>query len=555
MGIPGIWNILLKAKQSRPFTELTVLEGFEANRRGARTLMIGVDASIWLNQTQSIFHVPGMHYQAGENPELRTLFYRLARFRKLPIHLVFVFDGEHRPSIKRGVNVCTKAHALTSSFQEFIEQYGYSFHTAPAEAEAELAVLNSHGIIDAVLSDDADTLLFGATHLIRNPNVKEDGDNINIYTADAICSTLSLTSGGILLLAILSGGDYDPGCGMTTAYSLARAGFGDELLHATKTCPPPELEQSLEKWRNRLRMALRYNDAGHLSRRQVALSNSVPNTFPDPRILALYVNPITSWSPGQKLPNTAAWVPREVNLTKLAALCERSFTWGTSDGILSCFQEHVWPGMTLYRLVEEANVDPTAMLTAHFAQTIAEGTFALSSILCIVRQQKAEKKAVPGYTVEVQTGHLSTATLSGLRGLRTFTEATTKSATKKTKILPGRMMVWVPCSILEQALPALVARYQKAQKSKNKPSLAVSSTYKAIFPKLFPTAAIAGHDTAPVAGPSTDHRVGPIAVHGGASTAAVARGIMAPISGLNVCPLLGIALRSLLSIMPHLVAH
>lgn len=397
MGIPGIWNILLKAVQSRAFTELTVLEGFEANRRGARTLLIGVDASIWLNQTQSIFHVPGMHYQAGENPELRSLFYRLARFRKLPIHLVFVFDGEHRPSIKRGVNVCTKAHALTSSFQELIEQYGYSFHTAPAEAEAELAVVNAHGIIDAVLTDDADALLFGATHLIRNPNVKEDGDDIRIYTADAIRSTLSLTSGGILLLGILSGGDYDPvglqGCGMKTAYSLARAGFGDDLLDAAKTCTPPELEHFLEKWRSRLCTTLRYNDAGHLSRRQVALSNSVPATFPDPKVLALYVNPITSWSPGQKLPNTTAWIPREVNLTKLAAFCERSFTWGTSEGILSCFQEHVWPGMTLYRLVEEANVDPTTMLTAHFAQTIAEGTFGLSSILCIVRQQKAGKKS------------------------------------------------------------------------------------------------------------------------------------------------------------------
>ncbi|EDR06461.1 uncharacterized protein LACBIDRAFT_300170 [Laccaria bicolor S238N-H82] len=350
--------------------------------------MIGVDASIWLNQTQSIFHVP--------------------------VHLIFIFDGEHRPSIKQGVNICTKAHALTRLFQELIEQYGYNYHTAPTEAEAELAVLNSHGIIDAVLCDDVDMLLFGATHLIQNPKVKEDGDNINIYTADAICSTLSLTSGGILLLAILSGGDYDPGCGMTTAYSLACAGFGDDLLQATKTCTPPELEWYLEKWCSHLCMTLQYNDASHLARCQVALSNSVPNTFPDPKILALYANPITSWSPSQKLPNTTAWIPREVNLAKLAAFCERSFTWGTAEGILSCFQEHVWPGMTLYRLVEEANADPTTTLTAHFAQTITKWTFGLSSILHIVRQQKAGKKAVPGYTVEVQTGRLSTATHSGL---------------------------------------------------------------------------------------------------------------------------------------------
>ena len=38
---------------------------------------------------------------------------------------------------------------------------------APAEAEAELAYLNRVGIIDAVLSDDVDNFLFGATTVIR----------------------------------------------------------------------------------------------------------------------------------------------------------------------------------------------------------------------------------------------------------------------------------------------------------------------------------------------------------------------------------------------------
>lgn len=86
------------------------------------------------------------------------IFYRIARFRKLPIHLVIVFDGEGRPSIKRGIKVCTKAHALARSFQDMIMSCGYDFHIAPAEAEAELAALNSRGIIDAVLTGDADAL-------------------------------------------------------------------------------------------------------------------------------------------------------------------------------------------------------------------------------------------------------------------------------------------------------------------------------------------------------------------------------------------------------------
>jgi Holliday junction resolvase YEN1 len=142
------------------------------------------------------------------------------------------------------------------------------------------------------------------------------------------------------------------GCGMTTAYSLARAGYGDDLLDAARTCTKPELEMFLEKWRKRLRTIFRYNDAGHLSRRQIALADHMSDSFPNLEVLLLYAKPLTSWSPGQKQPDTANWNPREVNLNKLAAICECSFTWGTSEGILSCFQEHVWPGMALHGLVK-----------------------------------------------------------------------------------------------------------------------------------------------------------------------------------------------------------
>lgn len=38
---------------------------------------------------------------------------------------------------------------------------------APGEAEAELAFLSKTGVIDAVLSDDVDTFVFGGTMVVR----------------------------------------------------------------------------------------------------------------------------------------------------------------------------------------------------------------------------------------------------------------------------------------------------------------------------------------------------------------------------------------------------
>jgi holliday junction resolvase YEN1 len=139
--------------------------------------------SLWFCQCQVPFRYA--HAQAGENPELRTLFFRLARLLRTCVAAIFVFDGIDRPPMKRGKKVIKKAHWLEDAFKDLIESFGFAHHTvcrfficggaitdvfsfqAPGEAEAELARLNCMGLISAVLSDDSDTFVFGATTVIR----------------------------------------------------------------------------------------------------------------------------------------------------------------------------------------------------------------------------------------------------------------------------------------------------------------------------------------------------------------------------------------------------
>lgn len=56
---------------------------------------------------------------------------------------------------------------MVTGMCEIIEAFGFEWRVAPGEAEAELAYLNRVGVLDAVVTDDVDTFVFGAAVVIR----------------------------------------------------------------------------------------------------------------------------------------------------------------------------------------------------------------------------------------------------------------------------------------------------------------------------------------------------------------------------------------------------
>ncbi len=52
--------------------------------------------------------------------------------------------------------------------KRLIRLFGFRAHDAPGEAEAEFALLPQRGVVDAVLSEDVDTLMFGCTRTLRS---------------------------------------------------------------------------------------------------------------------------------------------------------------------------------------------------------------------------------------------------------------------------------------------------------------------------------------------------------------------------------------------------
>lgn len=108
-----------------------------------------------------------------------------------------------------------------------LKKIGVRYVVAPYEADAQLAYLERQGIIQGVLSEDSDLLVFGAKQLLTK--LDQYGDCIEINRANfTACREISLvgwSDAEFRRMAILSGCDYLAsinGMGLKSAYRLVR---------------------------------------------------------------------------------------------------------------------------------------------------------------------------------------------------------------------------------------------------------------------------------------------------------------------------------------------
>jgi Holliday junction resolvase YEN1 len=125
MGVPGLWEVLRPAGHTRSFTHLSVVDGFERNRDNLRGYRVGIDASIWIYHSE--------WGREGENPQLRTIFFRCVKLMNSPFLPLFVFDGPGRPGEKRGKKINKgKPHSLIEGLKRLITAFGYEWRTVRA---------------------------------------------------------------------------------------------------------------------------------------------------------------------------------------------------------------------------------------------------------------------------------------------------------------------------------------------------------------------------------------------------------------------------------------
>ncbi|KAF2465475.1 uncharacterized protein BDR25DRAFT_396177 [Lindgomyces ingoldianus] len=329
MGINGIYKEIGPG-QRIALSKLAV-EKFEET---GRPLRIAIDVSIWLFQIQASKGMHEYHF-SGTNPALRTFFYRLLRLISLSIHPIFVFDGPNKPPFKRnkrtGRNVASIPEFLA---KQLLNQFGFPVHRAPGEAEAECALLQREGIVDAVLSEDVDTLMFGSGVTIRNwsPELKTSTTPTHVNVYDAIKTKhgpSGLDREGMILVALMSGGDYVPegipGCGPKTACEAARAGFGRDLCNVAKNDAI-----AMKSWRDRLQHELKTNESKFFKTKHKSLV--IPDDFPRADILGYYTHPAISNKAGlDKLRRSIEW-DQDFDFPGLRRFTNDAFDWAKLGG-------------------------------------------------------------------------------------------------------------------------------------------------------------------------------------------------------------------------------
>ena len=314
-----------------------------------QSLRIAVDISIWQFQIQS--------GQGGKNPALRTLYYRLLKLLALSIQPLFVFDGPNKPPFKRGNKVASNTACLPNFLtKELLKRFGFPYHTAPGEAEAECALLQKQGLVDAVLSEDVDTLMFGCSMTLRNWTAETIRGNkspthVNVYNAESTKNTTGLDSEGMVLVAMMSGGDYVPagmpGCGIKSACEAAKAGFGLELCQLSR-----DDADGFKEWRERLEHELRTNESKLFRQRHKTMR--IPENFPDMKVLSCYTNPVIS-SPEKvsRLREEIVW-NQEVNVPELRLFVAEAFGWQYLTGAKK-FVRGLAPALLAHQLIQRSN--------------------------------------------------------------------------------------------------------------------------------------------------------------------------------------------------------
>ena len=105
--------------------------------------------------------------------------------------------------------------------KRLIRAFGFVVWEAPGEAEAECALLERMGVVDLVVTEDVDAVMFGAGRVAREVAGEGTRGRSHVVVYEDVVGKTGLDRDGFVLVAMMSGGDYLPAgipdCGVKSA--------------------------------------------------------------------------------------------------------------------------------------------------------------------------------------------------------------------------------------------------------------------------------------------------------------------------------------------------
>lgn len=239
MGIKDLNKVL--SKNTKGIIFKNIIDIGEIGRK------IGMDGNLILYQL-----VTATTYDLA-NPHVNNLVYKILNFLESKITPIFVFDGKSldikgdelekrrnkREIASKLLDESIKLNADKKQIDKYkkrvvrigsnevtdarrlLDIFGIQNFIAPSEGEMFLAELSKRGLIDAVATQDMDTLTFGAKVLIRNFNLKKNVKRktkkvetpaklfgFDVIYLDKVLLDLNIDMDSFIDLCILLGSDY-----------------------------------------------------------------------------------------------------------------------------------------------------------------------------------------------------------------------------------------------------------------------------------------------------------------------------------------------------------
>ncbi|CAK9435336.1 uncharacterized protein LODBEIA_P56990 [Lodderomyces beijingensis] len=247
---------------------------------------------------------------------ITSILNKIAMLRHFGINPYFVFDGasltakaetnakrkSEREEARRLAEKYTRAgkatlaakaymkaacvsHQMAKSIMVELDKMNISYVVAPYEADPQMVYLEKTGIVDGILSEDSDLLVFGCRKLITK--LRDDAscveiDRANFNKVKAVPFLGSLSSDQVRLAAMLSGCDYTrgvPGVGIKSSVQLVHRYRDLQKVVVALPAAGKPLPEDIEGEFARATLAFQFQKVFDPRTQQVVALNEVPSSL------------------------------------------------------------------------------------------------------------------------------------------------------------------------------------------------------------------------------------------------------------------------------------